>query len=292
MGKSALALAAAPLINAEIVSADSRQVYRYLDVGTAKPTVAERAAVPHHMIDVVYPDQPFSIVDFRRGAEAALADVADRGHAAIVVGGSPHYLSALMDGLEPPEVSLPLRRWLERFDREQPSRLDEWLRVLDPISAGRIEPRNRRRVTRAVEATLASGEPFYKVRRRTLPAGAARWVGLRLERAVLHERVDRRIREMIDAGWLAEVRMLLRMGYSPDLPAMSATGYRELAQVVLGETSLQAAVERIRFATHAFIRRQESWLRQDQRIQWLNGAVPDLRKELVSQATSERPAPA
>lgn len=281
VGKTALGVAAAEVLNAEIVSADSRQIYRYLDVGTGKPTAAERVQALHWLIDVAYPDQPFSIVDFQRGAEHALADVHARGKLPVIVGGSPHYLSALVDGLEPPPVNLKLRRWLERADQSASDRVDAWLRALDPIAAANIEPRNRRRVIRAVEATLAAGRPFSSVGTRR-PRENVLWIGLRLDRDALRQRVATRVQGMIERGWLAEVRMLRAMGYSPDLPALSATGYPELLSVIRGELDLESAIQKIVFATHAFIRRQETWLRRDERIHWLDSDSPTLIADFVA----------
>ncbi|MSQ24372.1 MAG: tRNA (adenosine(37)-N6)-dimethylallyltransferase MiaA [Chloroflexi bacterium] len=275
VGKTALALAVARHLDAEIVSADSRQIYHYMDVGTGKPTTQERAAVPHHMVNVAYPDRPYSIVDYRQGGERALADIARRGRRALVVGGSPHYLAALLDRLEPPPVNLALRAWLEQADGQHPGRLDAWLRALDPASADRIETRNRRRVIRAIEATLTVGRPFSTAQGAPR-AIDARWFGLRMERPALYARVDRRIAQMIEAGWLNEVRILGMMGFGAALPSLSATGYPELLEVLQGEQSLDSAVERIRYATHAFVRRQETWLRRESRIHWLDSEADNL----------------
>lgn len=276
-GKSALGLELATRLNGEIVSADSRQVYRYMDVGTAKPTPAERAAVPHHLIDVAYPQEGYSVADYQRAGERMLAEVVSRGRLPLVVGGSAHYLQALLDGLRPPPRRPALRAWLDRADLSSPpGTLDRWLQTLDPPSSRVIDPRNRRRVLRALEVTLATGRPFSEVgRRRGSPVPAVRYA-LHLERAVLHRRIEERIARMLRDGWIEEVRTLLAMGYSPDLPAMTATGYAVLAQVVRGQLGLAPAVERIRFATHAFIRQQETWLRADRRIQWVEAEDPHL----------------
>jgi tRNA dimethylallyltransferase len=281
VGKTALAMALAPALNAEIVSADSRQIYRYLDVGTAKPSMAERAAVPHHVVDVIYPDQPFSVVDYQGAAQRAVSDVLARGRTPLVVGGSPHYLSALLDRLEPPPVNVRLRRWLERADRAEPARLDAWLGQLDPVAAERIDRRNRRRVIRAVEATLTAGRPFSQAGGRG-EALSAVWIGLRLERSALRERVAHRVDAMMAEGWLAEVRRLRAMGYSMDLPSLTATGYQELGRVLAGEQDEPTAIQRILYATHAFIRRQETWLRREPRIQWLDAAAPDLADQFMA----------
>lgn len=265
-----MALDVAERLAAEIIVADSRQVYRYMDVGTAKPTVAERVRVAHHLVDVAYPDEPYSIARYRQEAERALADVTARGRVPVVVGGSPHYLQALVDRLEPAGQSLALRAWLGGKERADPGALNRWLRTLDTVAAESIDRRNRRRVIRAIEVTLVSGRPFSQAGRRRAKSLPALWIGLRRERATLRARIEHRVADMVAAGWLSEVRTLLFMGYSPRLPAMSATGYPELARVLGRERSLDEAVHRICFATHAFLRRQETWLRSEPRIQWID----------------------
>jgi tRNA dimethylallyltransferase len=285
VGKSQLALELAARLDGEIISADSRQVYRYMDVGTAKPSPAERAAVPHHMIDMAYPQEGYSAADYQRDGGRILGEINSRGRLALVVGGSPHYVQALMDGLRPPPRHPALRAWLDRTDRADdsnpPARLDRWLQELDPLSSRAIDPRNRRRVLRALEVSLAEGHPFSEVGRELGPPVPAVRFALRLDRETLHRRVEERMAQMLRAGWLEEVRTLLAMGYSTDLPAMTATGYALLAQVILGRLDLSAATERIRFATHAFIRQQETWLRADPQVQWLEAEDPDLVRHVT-----------
>jgi tRNA dimethylallyltransferase len=284
VGKSELALELADRLGGEIISADSRQVYRFMDVGTAKPSLAERAQVPHHLLDVVYPDEPYSIARFQEEGERMLADLADRSKVALIVGGSPHYIQALVDRLQPAPRAPELRNWLEQEDsRHPPEHLNRWLRELDPSAADTIELRNRRRVLRAIEVCLATGRPFTVAGRERAEPRRAVWIGLRRERADLHERVARRVEAMLRAGWLEEVRTLLLMGYAPSLPSMSATGYAELARVVQGTLSLDDAVTRIRHTTHAFIRRQDAWLRAEPRLRWLDAEDPaTLERVLVA----------
>jgi tRNA dimethylallyltransferase len=275
VGKSELAMELADRLGGEIISADSRQVYRFMDVGTAKPTLAEKAQVPHHLLDVAYPDEPYSMARFKDDGERALADLADRGKVALIVGGSPHYIQALVDRLQPAPRAPELRTWLEREDaRRPPEHLDRWLRELDPEAAEAIELRNRRRVLRAIEVCLATGRPFSVAGRVRAEPRHAIWIGLRRDRAELHERVAGRVQAMLRAGWLEEVRTLLLMGYAPSLPSMSATGYAELTRVVQGTLPLDEAVTRIRHSTHAFIRRQDAWLRAESRLQWLDADGP------------------
>src|SRR5207248_2048883 len=181
-----------------------------------------------------------------------------------------HYLQALVDRPEPAGRSPTLRGWLERADAANGEVLDRWLHALDPVAAHAIEPRNRRRVLRAIEVSLVSGRPFSEAGRRRSEPVSALWVALRRDRAEVRERIQQRVRRMLQAGWLEEVRTLLLMGYSPRLPAMSAHGYPELRRVLDGEWTLDEAAQRIRFVTQAYVRRQETWLRSDPRVRWLD----------------------
>jgi tRNA dimethylallyltransferase len=272
VGKSALALDVAERLGLEIVSADSRQVYRYLDIGTAKPTPAERARVPHHLVDYVDPDEPYSVARYRDDGEAALADLASRGRAALVVGGTGHYVQVLVDRIEPPRVppQAALRSALERVAAERGAEaLHAELRAVDPESAAAIPPENVRRVIRALEVARVTGRPFSELgRRRSEPRPALR-LALTLPRDELHRRVDARVDEMIRRGWVDEVRDLLARGYDPSLPALSSTGYRELIAYLRGETSLSDAVQRAKWSSHAYVRRQYVWLRRQPGYEWI-----------------------
>jgi tRNA dimethylallyltransferase len=277
VGKSELAIALAARWRGEIISADSRHIYHYLDVGTAKPTLSERAAVPHHLINVAYPDEPYSVVAYQRQADAAMLNIAARGQVALVVGGSPHYIQALIDRLHPAPRNPALRTWLDRADAAAATaQLDRWLATLDPAAAREVDLRNRRRVLRALEVILTTGRPFSDVGRRHASPIPSYWIGLRRERSALYERIDRRVVAMIEGGWVDEVRTLLAMGLQPELPALSATGYGALAAALRGQTTLQDSIERIKIDTHAFARRQETWLRAEPRITWFDAADPDL----------------
>ncbi len=278
IGKSALALHLADRFGAEILSADSRQVYRYLDVGTAKPTAAERARVPHHLLDLADPDTPFSVADYQAAADLALEDIARRGRVALLVGGSPHYVQAVVDRLELPRVAPrpELRAALEALAaREGPLAVWERLRALDPAAAEAVDRYNVRRLIRAIEVVTVSGEPLAAANRRRGPERPALHLALTAPRPELYARIDARIDAMLAAGWLSEVKALLARGYAPSLPSLSATGYRELVQVVRGELSLADAIRLIQHRTHAFARRQYTWLRRDPRLEWYAQA-PDL----------------
>ena len=272
VGKSALALEVAERLGLEIVSADSRQVYRRLEIGTAKPSAAERAGVPHHLIDYVEPDEPYSVARFRADGDAVLADLAARSVGALVVGGTGHYVQALVDRIEPPAVEPQpaLRADLEAFaSAHGAAALHARLAALDRRAAEAIPAANVRRVIRALEVTLASGRPFSELARRRSPPLAALRLALTMPREALYRRVDERVDRMLAAGWLDEVRTLLEAGYDPRLPALSSTGYRELIAQLRGQLPLDETVRRIKWATHAYVRRQYIWLRRQEGYDWI-----------------------
>jgi tRNA dimethylallyltransferase len=272
VGKTAISIALAERIGAEIVSADSRLIYRGLDIGTAKPTLEQRARIPHHLIDVAEIDDPWSLATFRLAALEAIHGIGRRGRLPLLVGGTGQYVTAILDGWAPPALPADpaLRRTLEdEASREGAHALHARLAQLDPASAARIDPRNLRRVIRALEICLLTGAPASGQRaRRPLPHHVLR-LGLTLPRPELYARIDARIEAMLAAGWLDEVRGLLGRGVSPDSPAFSALGYRQLADVVQGRATLGEAVRSIRRATREFVRRQANWFKpHDPRIRW------------------------
>jgi tRNA dimethylallyltransferase len=283
VGKSALALVLAERFGAEIVSADSRLVYRGLDIGTAKPTAAERARWPHHLVDLVEPDQPFSVADYQTSADQVLADLGRRGRVALLVGGSPHYVQAVVDRLQLPAVEPrpALRRELEDLAaREGAAAVYARLARLDPVAAERADPWNVRRLIRAVEVAETTGQPYSSLGRRRGAERPALHLALTAPRPELYARIDARVDAMLAAGWLEEVTGLLARGLDPSLPSLSATGYRELVAVVQGRLALAEAIARIKYQTHAFARRQYTWLRRDPRLEWYS-LGPDLKPTIV-----------
>ena len=282
VGKTALALALAERLPAEIVSADSRLLYRGMDIGTAKPTPDERARVPHHLIDLAEPDEPWSLALYQEAAHQAIADIDARGRLPLLVGGTGQYVAAILDGWSPPALAADpvLRAALEdEARREGGAALHARLRALDPDSAARIDPRNLRRVIRALEVIQCTGAPASRQRARGPAPYRDLRLGLNLPRAQLYARVDARIEAMLAAGWVEEVRRLLAHGRSPDLPSMSAIGYRELAAHVQGEMDLEEAVRRIRRASRALVRRQANWFKAgDARILWF-----EAREDVVTE---------
>jgi tRNA dimethylallyltransferase len=282
-GKTALALALAERLRGEraleVVSADSRQIYRLMDIATAKPTPTERARLPHHLLDVVWPDETYTLAQYQADATTAIADITRRGALPLLVGGTGLYVRAVVDGLAIPAVppAPELRADLEAEAAAYGSAaLHTRLAALDPEAAARIGPRNTRRLIRALEVTLLTGQPFSAQQGRRPTPYRPLPLGLTMDRAALYARADARIEGMLAAGLVEETRALVERGYDWSLPAMSSLGYREIGAYLRGEIALEAAVERFKLATHAYIRRQLTWFRADTRIIWLDAALaPD-----------------
>jgi tRNA dimethylallyltransferase len=273
VGKTRLALALAEHTALEVISADSRAVYRWMDIGTAKPTLDERARVPHHLVDVVDPDEPYSLAVYQEQALAAIRRVAARGPLTLVVGGAGLYVSAICDGLAMPDVppDADFRAALEaRVRADGWETLQAELARVDPLSARRIDPKNVRRVIRALEVFHVTGQPFSAWQTPQPPAVDCRLIGLSVDRPSLFARIDARIDAWMASGLIEEVRGLLERGYSPDLPSMSGIGYREIAQHLRGELDLAQAVAQIKQATHQYAKRQMTWFGRDKRITWLD----------------------
>jgi tRNA dimethylallyltransferase len=292
VGKTALALELAERVPLEIVSADSRAVYRWMDIGTAKPTLEERRRVPHHLIDVVDPDERYSLALYQQQALQAIQRIADRGRLPVLVGGAGLYVSAVCDGLAMPDVppDAEFRQALEERARAEgwQALLPELERV-DPETARRIEPRNVRRVIRALEVFHATGRPFsaWQTPLERPPVESV-LIGLDLDRQALYARIDRRVDAWIADGFVDEVRGLLARGYSPGLASMSGLGYREVARCLRGELSLNDAVVQLKHATHQYAKRQMTWFRHRPRIQWLDAASVSAAQllELLPQAAT------
>jgi len=272
-GKSALALRLAEDLGGEIVSVDSRLLYRGMDIGTAKPTPAERARVVHHLIDIADPDETWSLARVQQAVYQAVAEIAARGRLPLLVGGTGQYMRAVLEGWSPPgrASDSSVRARLEQDVREgRGAQLVEKLHQVDPASAARIDPRNLRRVIRALEIFEATGRPASELRGRTEPPFESHCLGLTMPRPELYDRIDHRIEAMIAAGWVEEVRQLRSRGYDRSLPSMSAIGYRQIAAHLDGELTLDDAVREIRRATRRFVRHQANWFRlDDPAIHWV-----------------------
>jgi tRNA dimethylallyltransferase len=270
VGKSRLALDLARAFDGEIVSADSRQVYRYMDIGTAKPSKKELSLVPHHLIDIVSPDEDFSLAQYQPLAYEAISDIQKRGKLPILAGGSGLYVWAVLEGWRIPGVApnAELRRRLEKADKEE---LYRELARVDPVAAQRIDPANVRRIIRALEVYKSAEAPISQLQLKARPLSHTLIVGLTADRVELYRRIDLRVDEMIERGLVDEVRGLLDRGYDFSLPAMSGIGYKQIAMHLRGELSLADAVQQIKFETHRLVRHQYSWFRlKDDRIRWFD----------------------
>lgn len=276
VGKTALALEAAERFNGEIVSADSRQIYRGLDIGTGKPTPDQLARVRHHLIDCVAPDQSYTLAEYQAAAYTAIADIFARGRQPLLVGGTGLYIRAVTEGLIIPPVppNMELRAQLEeRVARESGQSLYAELQQVDPEAAAKIDPRNVRRTIRALEVFLTSGQKFSEAGRTAPPPFAVQRLGLTLPRDELYRRVDQRVDEMIARGWLDEVRTLAAR-YDEALPALSSLGYPQMRAVLHGTLTLDEAARDIKYHTHRFIRHQYAWFRPaDPRLEWFDLAA-------------------
>lgn len=278
-GKTDLALRLALAFEGEIIGADSRQVYRGMEIGTAKPTPEQRTRVPHWLVDVADPDEEFGLARYLDLAQAALDDIWSRGRCAFLVGGTGQYVWALLEGWQVPRVGpdWALRRELEERARgEGPQALHAEVAALDPEAARRLDPRNVRRVVRALEVMRRTGRPLSACQTRRPPDFAWLALGLDLPSEELYRRMDARVDAMMEGGFVEEVSGLLARGYRPDLSAMSGIGYRQVCQYLAGELSLEEAVARAKTETHRLARHQRNWFRRDdRRICWIDVSLSD-----------------
>jgi tRNA dimethylallyltransferase len=278
VGKTALAIRLAEAVQGEIVSADSRQVYRRMNVGTAKPTAEDRRRVPHHLLDILDPDQTLSLAIYQQLALEAIAEITRRERVPILVGGTGQYVMAVVEGWQvphvPPDAGLR-RRLYEDALHNGPDHLHARLRERDPEAAAGIDPRNIRRVVRALEVCEVTGRRMSEQKTKVPPPYRTLLVGLALPREELYRRIDERIDTMMSNGLEQEVRTLVASGYGFDLPAMSGVGYGQFALYLRGEATMADVVLAIRRATRRFVRHQSNWFRpEESRIHWF-AASPD-----------------
>ena len=273
-GKSRLALHLAQTFDGEIVSADSRQIYRHMDIGTAKPSPKELSLVPHHLINIVNPDESFSLAQYLELAYRAIDDVRQRNKLALLVGGSGLYVWSVLEGWRIPPVppDPEFRRSLEQeAAKDGPDELYRRLVTVDPLAGQRIDPRNIRRVIRALEVHRSAQTSSSQLQHKQPPPIKTLIIGLMADRAELYRRVDSRVERMIEQGLVEEVKKLLDMGYDLKLPPMSGIGYKQIGLFLKGELTLPTAIERIKYETHRFVRHQYNWFRlKDDRIRWFN----------------------
>ena len=274
-GKTEVAILLAQRLNAEIISVDSRQIYRQMDIGTAKPKLEEQQAARHHLIDCVDITQPFSVADYQSFADAAITDIQNRGKQVLLVGGAGLYFRAIVDGLfEGPAADPSLRKQFEQEVSEQGvDVLHNRLRACDPESAERIHPNNIIRVIRALEVYELTGIPMSEHQHQWQPENQ-RYpfiaFGLKMSRELLYRRIEQRVDIMLANGLIAEVESLLVAGYSRDIFALQSFGYKELIAYLDGRCTYVEAVEQLKQNTRRFAKRQMTWFRKDTRIEWIN----------------------
>jgi tRNA dimethylallyltransferase len=294
-GKSSLAVGlalrhAATGKRAEVVNADSMLLYRGMDIGTAKPTIAERRGVPHHLIDVLDVTETSTVADFQRLARSAIAECRSRGVVPIVVGGSALYVRAIVDDFQFPGTDPALRAELEaELERTGPQALHSRLARLDPAAAAIIEPGNGRRIVRALEVGQLTGRPF----RANLPAHdyllpEVSQIGLDIDRAELDRRITLRVRDMWQKGFVQEVRRLVEAGLNEGRTASRGLGYRQVLDFLSGSITEAEAENQTVSATRRFARRQDSWFRKDPRVRWLCYDTPDLVESAYRLAGADR----
>lgn len=282
-GKSGLAIALARRFDGEIVSADSRQVYRGLDIGTAKVTAEERAFVPHHLLDVADVEEVYSVSQFQQQAIEAIDGILARSHLPFLAGGSPHYIQAVVDHLTIPPVP-PQSALRAQLEARPLGDLLAQLEQLDPQAAASIDRNNARRVVRALEVCLVTGQPFSAQRRVREPLYRSLLLGISWPREVLYARIDARVDERMRQGMVQEVRDLLAQGISHERLEALGLEYRYISRWLRGELASEAEmVQRLKYAIHDFTRRQLSWFRKDQRIIWVEGNDVEQAEAIVSE---------
>ena len=274
IGKSKLALRLAQTFSGEIVSADSRQVYRHMDIGTAKPIPEELSLIPHHLINVVNPDENFSLAQYQQLAYKTIEDIQQRNKLALLVGGSGLYVWSVLEGWGIPQVppDPEFRRSLEKKAAQVgEDKLYQELMEIDSLAAQRIDPRNVRRTIRALEVHRVRATPFSQLQHRKAPPFNTLIIGLTADREELYCRIDLKVDEMIKKGLVDEVEKLMNMGYDFTLSAMSGIGYKQLGMFLKGELTLAEAIQQIKFETHRFVRHQYTWFRlKNDRIKWFD----------------------
>ncbi|NLA85009.1 MAG: tRNA (adenosine(37)-N6)-dimethylallyltransferase MiaA [Clostridiales bacterium] len=290
-GKTALAIKIAQVLNGEIISADSMQIYRYMDIGTAKPTIEERKGIPHYMLDIVYPDEEYNVALFQKQAMKTIEDISKRGRLPILAGGTGLYINSIIypmdfsDAEKDPEYRNYLKK---RLKENGVLWLHNQLKKVDLKSAERLHPNDTRRIIRALEIYHLTGKPmtaFHQNYKEMEPPYDLLLYGLTMERQILYERINLRVDCMIEAGLVDEVRGLLKKGYTKDLVSMQGLGYKEIVAYLKGLVTLNEAIEVLKRNTRRFAKRQLTWFRREKQIKWLYAdkqTTEQLAEQLIS----------
>ena len=284
VGKSEVGIALAARLGGEIVSCDSRQVYKYMNIGTAKPTPEERKKIPHHMIDVISPDVSYSAGQFAEEAGKEIELIFRNGKMPILVGGSGMYIRALIDGLfsGPPRDETVRQRLRKEADRHSPDYLHKRLEGVDPVTADRLHVNDRQRIIRALEVYELTGRAISELQRESAstPYEVA-MIGLVRARGQIYDRIERRVASFFRDGFVDEVKGLLEMGYGAELPSMKTLGYKEVVAFLAGDVSLQKTIDDICRNTRHFAKQQRTWFRADKRIRWFEVSDVESGKEVA-----------
>ena len=291
VGKTELSIRLAQENQGEIVSADSRLFYCGMDIGTAKPNQKERKRIPHHLIDIVNPDQPIDLPHYQRLVYQVISQIHQRDKLPFLVGGTGQYIWAILEGWMPPAryASNHLREILTHIGEEKGSRhLHRKLTFIDREAAEKINPNNLRRIVRAFEVICISGKIFSELKNKKPPDYLVKIIGLIRPRSSLYHRIDERIEKMIQDGFVGEVEILRKQGFSTQLPSMSAIGYKEISQFLENKISLEEVIIRMKRATRRFIRHQANWFKEtDERIKWFNIEEGSYEDKINAFITSE-----
>lgn len=289
-GKTSLAVELAKELNGEVVSCDSMQVYRRMDIGTAKPTVDEMQGIPHHMIDVAEPDEDFSVSRYCRLASPIVDDIVARGKTAIIAGGTGLYMDSLIRGNAfAPFPATGVREKLEaQADAEGMEAMLNWLRSVDPESAARLHPSDRKRIIRALEVYLETGQTITEHNRKTQeipPKYTPLWLGLDFaDRSELYRRIDLRVESMLEMGLIAEIKNLLASGIPAKCTALQAIGYKEFVNALNGEETILQAAEEVKKSSRHYAKRQLTWFRRNQAMHWLTRQTGQKNEEVLTAA--------
>lgn len=292
VGKTALSLELAQEFHGEILSGDSMQVYRHMDIGTAKASKEERAVVPHHLIDLYEPDYPFSVQEFQKIARETIEEVYLRSHLPMLVGGTGLYVESVTHNYLMPEVeeNPNFRQELrELAEREGNEVLHNRLQQVDPASASKLHPNDQKRLIRALEVYVQTGQPMSQLKRKGESPYHSLWIGLTMPRDLLYERINLRVDLMIQQGLVEEVQMLRQMGYNATATSMHAIGYKEIHRYLDGEWSLEYAIEQIKKGSRNYAKRQLSWFRRSDEITWYDVTQKGFVEEIKEQVAGKFP---
>ncbi|QQY80665.1 tRNA dimethylallyltransferase [Keratinibaculum paraultunense] len=276
VGKTSISIELAKKINGEIISADSMQIYKYMDIGTAKITKDEMDDIPHYMIDIIYPDEEFTVADFKKRASEYIRQINDRNNIPMIVGGTGLYINSIVYELKFARVKPNEKfrnKWNNIADKYGNQYIYEELKNVDPLSAKRINVNDRKRIIRALEILHETGKPmsyYNKNFRKETEEYNLVMIGFTMDRAKLYSRINKRVDNMLEQGLIEEVKMLMDMGYTKDLVSMQGIGYKEVIDYLEGNTELNQMIEILKRNTRRFAKRQLTWFRRDNRIKWID----------------------